>query len=124
MLDWLLSRRSWIERSLANRHLDGSILVLCVVASTYVKGDCCPLAEFGYNRDGKKGKKQIVFALLCADDGCPVAAEVFEGSPSDPATVARQVQSIRQRFGIDRLAVIGDRGLLTTARMRQDIEPA
>ena len=125
MLDWLLKRQPWIERSLANRHLKGeNTLILYDVSSSYIKGTCCPLATFGHNRDGKKGKRQIVFGLLCAANGCPVAVEVFPGNASDPSTVARQVDKVRKRFGIDRVAMVGDRGMLTTARIREDLEPA
>ena len=125
MLDWLLARQPWIERSLANRHLkDGSTLVLYDVSSSYLEGTCCPLADFGHSRDGKKGKRQIVFGLLCAADGCPVAVEVLPGNTGDPSTVASQVAKVRRRFGIDRVALVGDRGMLTTARIREDLRPA
>ena len=125
MLDWLLKRQPWIERSLANRHLKGeNTLILYDVSSSYLEGTCCTLAAFGHNRDGKKGKRQIVFGLLCASDGCPVAVEVFAGNTSDPATVGRQVDKVRKRFGIGRVALVGDRGMLTTARIREDLEPA
>ena len=125
MLDWLLMRQRWIEKSLANRHLKGgSTLVLYDVTSSYLEGKCCPLAAFGHNRDGKKGKMQIVYGLLCAANGCPVAVEVFAGNTADPATVARQVDKIRARFGIARLALVGDRGMITTAGIGADLEPA
>ena len=122
MLDWLLKRQPWIERSLANRHLKDGTLILYDVSSSYLEGT--PLAAFGHNRDGKKGKRQIVFGMLCASDGCPVAVEVFPGNASDPSTVARQVNRIRRRFGIGRVALVGDRGMLTTARIREDLKPA
>ena len=125
MLDWLLARQPWIERSLANRHLEGgSTLILYDVSSSYLEGRCCPLAAFGHNRDGKKGKRQITYGLLCAGDGCPVAVEVFAGNAGDPSTVALQVDKVRTRFGIDRVALVGDRGMLTTARIHADLEPA
>ena len=124
MLDWLLKRQPWIERSLANRCLKDGTLVLYDVSSSYLEGTCCPLAAFGHNRDGKKGKRQIVFGMLCAADGCPVAVEVFPGNAADPSTVASQVNKIRKRFGIDRVALVGDRGMLTAARIREDLEPA
>ena len=89
-----------------------------------MKGRCCPLAAFGHSRDGKRGKLQITFGLLCAADGCPVAVEVFPGNASDPSTVASQVAKLRTRFGIERIAMVGDRGMITTARIRQDLEPA
>ena len=124
MLDWLLRRQPWIERSLANRHLRDGTLILYDLTSSYVEGTCGPLAAFGHNRDGKKGKMQITFGLLCAEDGCPVAVEVFSGNTSDPSTVAGQVARIRDRFGIRQVALVGDRGMLTTARIREDLEPA
>ena len=124
MLDWLLTRQAWIERSLARRHLKDATLLLYDVSSSYLEGTCCPLAAFGYNRDGKAGKKQIVFAILCAGDGCPVSVQVFAGNTSDPATLADQVDRIRTRFGIERIALVGDRGMLTSARIRDDLTPA
>ena len=123
MLDWLRQRQNWIQRSLARRHLAHSTLLLYDVTSAYVEGRCCPLAAFGYNRDGKKGKRQIVCGLLCAPDGCPVAVEVFRGNTADPATLGPQVHALRKRFGITRIALAGDRGMLTTARIREDLQP-
>ena len=124
MLDWLLSRQVWIEKSLARRHLEGRTLLLYDVSSSYLEGRCCSLAAFGHNRDGKKGKKQIVFGLLCAGDGCPLSVEVFPGNTGDPSTVAAQVKKIQGRFGIESIALVGDRGMLTTARLREDLSPA
>ena len=123
MLDWLAGRQRWIEKSLAHRHLRGGTLLLYDVSSSYLEGSCCPLAQYGYNRDGKKGKKPIVFGLLCASNGCPVAVEVFAGNTADPTTLAPQVHKIRKRFQIERIALVGDRGLLTTARLREDLKP-
>ena len=94
-LDWLLERQRAIETTIAKRHLKSGTLVLYDVSSSYVEGRCCPLAKRGYNRDGKKGKLQIVYGLLCAPDGCPVAIEVFEGNTGDPATLADQVANPR-----------------------------
>ena len=110
LLDWLLARQQWIQTSLANRHLQDATLILYDVSSSYLEGRRCPLAAFGYNRDGKRGKQQIVFGLLCAADGCPLAVEVFAGNTADPTTVGPQVARIRQRFGIARIALVGDRG--------------
>ena len=125
MLDWLLERQPWIEMSLANRHLKGgNTLILYDVSSSYLEGRCCPLAAFGHNRDGKRGKTQVTYGLLCAADGCPVAVEVFAGNAGDPSTVASQVDKVRKRFGIARVALVGDRGMLTTARIREDLAPA
>ncbi len=89
-----------------------------------LEGRCCPLAAFGHSRDGKKGRMQIACGLLCAADGCPVAVEVFAGNASDPSTVAGRADRIRSRFGIDRVALAGDRGMPATARIREDLEPA
>ena len=123
-LDWLRERQSAIEASLAKRHLKGGTLVLYDVSSSYVEGRCCPLAKRGYNRDGKKGKAQIVYGLLCAADGCPVAIEVFEGNTGDPTTVADQVAKLKQRFALDHVVLVGDRGMITQARIDEDLRPA
>ncbi len=123
MPDWLLSRQRRIEKSLAGRHPRGGTLILHDVSSSYLEGKQCPLAAFGHSRDGKKGKKQITCGLLCSEEGCPVAVEVFSGNTADPATVAGQVEKIRERFGIKRIALIGDRSMLTTARIREDPAP-
>jgi len=123
-LDWLAVRQAAIETALARRHLAGGTLVLYDVTSSYMEGRCCPLAQFGYNRDGKKGKLQIVYGLLCAADGCPVAVEVFEGSTGDPATLGNQVAKLKRRFGLDHVVLVGDRGMITQARITEDIKPA
>jgi hypothetical protein len=123
-LDWLLVRQPAIEAALARRHLKGGTLVLYDVSSSYLEGRCCPLAERGYNRDGKTGKLQIVYGLLCAPDGCPVAIEVFEGSTGDPATLSSQIAKLKQRFGVAHVVLVGDRGLITQARITEDVQPA
>ncbi len=123
-LDWLRRRQPWIQRSLARRHLRNASLLLYDVTSSYFEGKCCPLAAFGYHRDGQRGKRQLVCGLLCAADGCPVAVEVFPGNTADPSTVATLVQTVRQEFGMDHVAWAGDRGMLTTARIREDLQPA
>ena len=123
-LDWLAVRQAAIETALARRHLTGGTLVLYDVTSSYMEGRCCPLAQFGYNRDRKKGKLQIVYGLLCAPDGCPIAVEVFEGNTGDPSTLPNQVTKLKQRFGLDHVVLVGDRGMITQARITQDIEPA
>ena len=94
------------------------------MTSTYLEGQHCPLAAFGHNRDGKKGKKQMVFGLLCAADGCPIAVEVFAGNTGDPTTLASQIRKIQDRFRVGRIALVGDRGMITAARIRQDLLPA
>jgi hypothetical protein len=123
-LDWLHERQGAIEAGLAKRHLKGGTLVLYDVSSSHVEGRCCPLAKRGYNRDGKKGKAQIVYGLLCAADGCPVAVEVFEGNTGDPKTVADQVAKIKRRFALDYVVLVGDRGMITQARIDEDLRPA
>jgi transposase len=121
-LDWLLGRQARIEALLAQRYLTEGSLVLYDVTSTYFEGRKCPLAKFGHNRDGKKGKPQIVFGILCTQDGCPVAVEVFEGNTSDPKTLATQIEKIRSRFGLSHVVVVGDRGMITEARIREELK--
>ncbi len=121
-LDWLLERQPAIEASLAKRHLSNGTLVLYDVSSSYMEGRCCPLAKRGYSRDGKKGTLQIVYGLLCAPDGCPIAIEVFEGNTADPMTLARQIEKLKQRFHLDHVVLVGDRGMITQARITEDIE--
>jgi len=123
-LDWLLERQPQIEAALARRHLKQGTLVLYDVSSSYLEGHCCELAQLGYNRDGKRGKLQIVYGLLCAADGCPVAIEVFEGSTGDPATLAAQIDKLKRRFGLAHVVLVGDRGMITQARLDADIKPA
>jgi hypothetical protein len=122
-LDWLVARQDRIEQALARRHLRGGTLVLYDVTSTYFEGRTCPLARHGYSRDGKSDKLQIVFGLLCAADGCPVAVEVFAGNVGDPTTLAGQVDKLKQRFGIAHIVLVGDRGMITTARIDQLLKP-
>ena len=123
-LDWLVEQQPRIEQGLARRHLKNGMLVLYDVSSTYFEGRTCELAQFGYNRDGKKGKLQIVFGLLCSPQGCPVAIEVFEGNVGDPATLPSQIAKLKERFGLARVVLVGDRGMITEARLDQLIKPA
>ena len=123
-LDWLLERQPAIEATLARRHLTHGTLVLYDVSSSYMEGRCCPLAKRGYSRDGKKGTLQIIYGLLCAADGCPVAIEVFDGNTADPTTLASQVEKLRQRFQLDHVVLVGDRGMITQARITEDIKSA
>jgi len=123
-LDWLGERQSAIETALARKHLRNGTLVLYDVSSSYLEGRCCELAKFGYNRDGKHGKLQIVYGLLCAADGCPVAIEVFAGNTGDPTTLAAQIDKIKARFGLTHVVLVGDRGMITQARLDGDITPA
>ena len=120
-MDWLLQRQGAIETALAKRHLEDGTLVLYDLSSTYFEGRACPLAQLGYSRDGKKGTLQIVFGLLCDRRGCPVAVEVFEGSTADPKTVGAQIAKLRERFGLERVVLVGDRGMLTEARIREEL---
>ncbi|NBB81205.1 MAG: IS1634 family transposase [Verrucomicrobia bacterium] len=114
---WLLERQDKIERRLAEKHLNDSDPVLYDLSSTYYEGSTCVLAQRGYSRDGKKGTRQINFGLLCSSEGCPVAVEVFPGNTGDPATVQAQVDKLRERFGMERILLVGDRGMLTGARI-------
>jgi transposase len=121
-LDWLLVRQAAIETALARRHLQNGTLVLYDVSSSYMEGRCCPLAKRGYSRDGKKSTLQIVYGLLCAPDGCPVAIEVFEGNTGDPTTLAPRIDKLKQRFGLTHVVLVGDRGMITEARITEDIK--
>ena len=138
-LDWLLVRQPAIEAMLAKRHLTNGMLVLYDVSSSYMEGRCCPLAKRGYSRDGRRGTLQIVYGLLCAPDGCPVAIEVFDGNTGDPTTLAPQIEKLKQRFHLDRVVLVGDRGMirpqsglmcrkasaaLTEARIAEDLKSA
>ena len=123
-LDWLGARQSAIETALAHRHLKDGALVLYDVSSSWLEGRCCKLARFGHSRDGKKGKLQIVYGLLCAADGCPVAVEVFAGNTADPMTLATQIDKLKGRFGLSRVVLVGDRGMITSARIRGELKPA
>ena len=122
-MDWLLPRQQRIENALAKRHLGEGSLVLYDLTSTYFEGRKCPLARFGKSRDERPGNLQIVFGVLTNAEGCPVAVEVFEGNTGDPATVAAQVNKLRERFALKRLVLVGDRGMLTSARIREDLAP-
>jgi hypothetical protein len=122
-LDWLHEAQPAIERRLARQHLVGSTLVLYDLTSTWLTGRCCELAARGHSRDGKRDDPQIVFGLVCSSEGCPIAVEVFKGNTADPATVAAQVAKLRERFGIEHMAWVGDRGMLTSARIEQVLKP-
>ena len=120
-LDWLGQRQSRIEDKLARRHLADGTLVLYDVTSSYYTGRRSKLVKFGYNRDGKRRFPQIVYGLLCNAQGCPVAVEVFAGNTADPQTLAPQIQKIRQRFGIARVVLVGDRGMITSKRIDEEL---
>ena len=123
-LDLLLAAQPKVETALARRHLKDGCLVLYDLTSSYLEGRRCPLAHHGYSRDGKPGKLQILFGLLCAADGCPVAVEVFDGNLGDPATLAAQVEKLKGRFRLSRVVLVGDRGMITQARIAADLKPA
>ena len=121
-MDWLLERQEKIENTLADIHLQSGTIILYDVSSTYFEGQTCPLAKRGYSRDGKKGKLQIVFGLLCDAKGCPVAVEVFPGNTGDPTTLTPQIEKVRSRFGIENVIWVGDRGMITNARINEDLK--
>jgi transposase len=121
-MDWLAEKQEFIENKLAKRHLIEGSLVLYDVSSTYFEGTQCPLARYGYNRDKKKGFLQIVFGLLCDKRGCPIAVEVFEGNTSDSTTITTQIEKVRQRFGIEQVVWVGDRGMITNTRIIADFK--
>ena len=123
-LDLLGEAQPKIEQALAKRHLRDGCLVLYDLTSSYLEGRHCELGRFGYSRDGQRDKLQIVFGLLCAADGCPVAVEVFEGNTGDPSTLAVQVTKLKERFGLSRVVLVGDRGMVTEARIEKDLAPA
>ena len=122
-MDWLLARQGRVEQALARRHLTEGGLVLYEVTSTYFEGRKCPLAKFGHSREGQRDKLPIVFGLLTNREGCPVAVEVFAGHPGDPKTLPAQIQKLRERFRLARVVLVGDRGRLTEARVREDRRP-
>jgi transposase len=148
-LDWLLDQQSRIETALAKKHLrskclsdfdkqnqKGGALVLYDVSSSYLEARCCELARHGYSRDHRRDRPQIVYGLLCAADGCPVAIEVFEGNSQnaclvltsktrgDPKTLTAQVKTLKNRFKLANIVLVGDRGMITSARITEDLKPA
>jgi transposase len=120
-MDWLLERQVSIENALAKRHLAEGALVLYDVTSTYFEGRHCPLAKLGHSRDGKRDNPQIVIGLLTNADGCPIAVEVFDGNTGDPTTLGPQIQKLRERFALKRVVIVGDRGMITDARIREEL---
>ncbi len=120
-MDWLLARQARVEQKLAARHLQDGALVLYDVTSTYFEGHTCPLAALGYSRDGKAGKLQIVVGLVCNAEGCPVAVEVFPGNTADPRTLGPAIRKVRERFGLRRVVLVGDRGMITSARINEEL---
>jgi hypothetical protein len=123
-MDYLQARQDAIQDALAARHLAGGTLVLYDVSSAAFEGRTCPLGAIGHPKDGVRGRLQIVYGLLTSPGGIPVAIEVFKGNTGDPATVAAQVTRVKDRFGIEKVVLVGDRGMLTAARLREDVAPA
>jgi transposase len=126
-LDWVLARKDAIEEALAGRHLAHPTirtLVLYDVSSAAFEGRTCPLGAIGHPRDGIKGRLQIVYGLLCSVAGVPVAIEVFEGNTGDPKTLGTQITKLKDRFGLTRVCLVGDRGMLTSARINTELRPA
>jgi transposase len=122
-LDWLLEKQEKIEKHLALKHLESGTLVLYDVTSTYLEGNGCELGKYGYNRDKKKGKTQIVFGLLCSAKGCPIAVEVFAGNTSDGATLSGQIEKVRKGWGIENVVWVSDRGILTNSKIKELVKP-
>ena len=123
-MDWALERKDIIENTLAAQHLANGTLVLYDVSSAAFEGRTCPLGAIGHPRDGVKGRLQIVYGLLCSTAGIPVAIEVFEGNTADPKTLAAQISKLKTRFRLSRVCLVGDRGMLTNARIRDEVRPA
>jgi hypothetical protein len=117
-MDWLLARQDGIEAALARRHLAAGGMALFDLSSSWVEGSHCELAAFGHSRDGKRGKQQIEYGLLASRDGCPVAVRVFAGNTGDPKTFTEAVTVVREKFGIAEAVMVGDRGMITSARIR------
>jgi hypothetical protein len=118
-MDWLLERQEKIEKKLAGRHLREGGLVLYDVSSSFYEGRTCPLAQFGHNRDGKNGLPIIVYGVMTNGEGCPVAVSVYAGNTGDPTTVAEQIEKLREKFGLKRMVMVGDRGLLTQPQIEK-----
>jgi hypothetical protein len=116
-MDWLLRRQEAIEMKLAKRHLSAGAMVLYDVTSSYYEGKTCPLARYGHDRDGKTGCPIIVYGTLTDADGRPVAVQVYPGNTGDPTTVPDQVEALTKRFGLSRVVLVGDRGMLTQTQV-------
>src|ERR1700704_2105852 len=123
-MDWVLVRKDAIENALAARHLVNGTRVLYDVSSAAFEGRTCPLGAIGHPKDGVKGRLQIVYGLLCSTAGIPIAIEAFEGNTADPKTLAAQINKLKNRFGLSRVCLVGDRGMLTNARIRDEVRPA
>ena len=119
----LLQRQHAVEQELAKQHLSEGSVVLYDLTSTYYEGKCCPIAKFGYNRDRKRGKRQINFGLLTNQEGIPIACEVYPGNTADPTTVSSQIKTLRERFNFKKMVLVGDRGMLTQTKIDEEIRP-
>ena len=120
-MDWLIERQEAIEQKLAKRHLMPGGLVLYDLTSSYFEGTTCPLARLGHNRDGKKNKLQVNYGLTTDRRGCPVAVSVFEGNTADSATLAGQVKKLHEDFGIEKLVLVGDRGMISQRSIDEEL---
>ena len=116
-MDWLLARKKQIEKKLATRHLSDGAIVLYDVSSSYYEGRKCPLAQYGHDRDGQKGLPIIVYGVMTDSEGRPVSVSVYPGNTGDPTTVADQTEKLRQQFGLSRIVLVGDRGMLTQTQI-------
>jgi transposase len=123
-MDWLLDRQPRIEATLAKQHFGDGCTVLYDLSSSYFEGRCCPLAHHGYSRDKRQDRPQINYGLLCNFEGVPVAIEVVEGRVGDPKTIPAQVAKLKERFGLKKVVVVDDRGMITEARIREDVQEA
>lgn len=123
-MDWLLAGQDRIQKKLAARHLKEDSLVLYDLSSSYFEGSHCPLAKLGYSRDGKRGSLQVNYGLLTDDRGCPVAVSVYEGNTSDSKTFLPQVKRMREEFGIERMVMVGDRGMISQKAIDEMSEDA
>jgi hypothetical protein len=122
-MDWLLERQAAIEDRLAKRHLGEGCTVLYDLSSSYFEGTTCPLAKYGYSRDHRPDRLQVNYGLLCNGNGIPVAIEVVEGNTGDPETIPAQLAKLKARFGLARVVVVGDRGMVTTTQIEGSIHP-
>ena len=122
-MDWLLSRQKRIEKKLAQRHVGEGDILMLDVSSSYLEGHACPLAQYGYSRDHRRDRPQVIYALLCTAQGCPIAIEAFAGHISDATTLSDRVVKIRERFGLSKVILVGDRGMISQARIDEDLQP-
>ena len=122
-MDWLLARQEAVEAKLAKAHLGEGCTVLYDLSSSYFEGTTCPLAKFGYSRDHRPDRLQVNYGLLCNSEGVPVAIEVVEGNTGDPKTIPAQVAKLKERFGLSRVVIVGDRGMVTTTQINGSIHP-